>query len=358
MKNMKKIFAVLLSLSMIFALCACGSNEAPASKSDSFYFAAPAAMAAGESEMAYAYEEAADFGMNSAEPSEAAAPLASGSTSEGGSSAADINPEKIIYSARVTVETTEFDASVNTLAVFVEKYGGFIESSSVNGGNYSSKNGSYRQSRTASYTIRVPGYNFNDMLQSFSEIGNVPYKSTNSENITSQYYDQQARLNAYKTQETRLLELMEKAETVEDIITIEDRLTYLRYEIESMQSTLNNWDRKVNYSTINLSLEEVLEYTPEEEPGFFEKLGKAAADGIESALDGLKGFILWLVEALPTLVILALIFFFIVRPVWKNIKAKRNGEPTRRQRRKAEKAAKKDSLSATGEAKPEEPKAE
>ena len=90
-----------------------------------------------------------------------------------------------------------------------------------------------------------------------------PIPHTYTENVTSQYYDTQARLTAYQTQEARLLEMMEKAETVEDIITIEEKLTDLRYRIESLQSTLKNWDRQVSYSTISLDVEEVQEYTPE-----------------------------------------------------------------------------------------------
>lgn len=74
----------------------------------------------------------------------------------------------------------------------------------------------------------------------------------------------QSRLTAYKTQETRLLEMMEKAQTVEDTITIEEKLTELQYKIDSLQSSLNNWDRQVNYSTISLNVQEVGEYTEQQ----------------------------------------------------------------------------------------------
>ena len=65
----------------------------------------------------------------------------------------------------------------------------------------------------------------------------------------------QSRLTAYKTQETRLLEMMEKAQTVEDTITIEEKLTELQYKIDSLQSSLNIWDRHVNYITISLNVQ-------------------------------------------------------------------------------------------------------
>ena len=57
--------------------------------------------------------------------------------------------------------------------------------------------------------------------------------------------------------------MLEKAETVADMITIESRLSEVRYNIESVTSQLNNWQHQVDYSTINLSIYEVKELSPE-----------------------------------------------------------------------------------------------
>ena len=96
---------------------------------------------------------------------------------------------------------------------------------------------------------------------------------------------------------------------MEDIIILEDRLTEIRYQIESLQSTLNNWDRQVSYSTVYLDLTEVQEYTPEPyvQPSFWQRLYGALKDGLEGVRYFLEGLLLFLAEALPTLLVLAVI---------------------------------------------------
>ena len=210
----------------------------------------------------------------------------------------------------------------------------------MNGANYYNKSRGNTYLRSANYTIRIPSENFSSMMNALPTLGNVPFTNTYTENVTSQYYDVQARLTAYKTQEARLIEMMSVAETVEDIITIEDRLTEIRYQIDSMQSKLNNWDRRVNYSTIYLSISEVSEYTPTDpvKVTYGEKLGAAVKNGLKSVGDFFADFLLWFVEALPTLIILAAIAVVIVIIIRKT-RGKREVRREKRAQRKAEKAA-------------------
>ena len=242
---MKKTLSLLLAALLVFALCACGSSETAAS-------APSAAYSMANTDAAYPeLAEEAEYGGFAA---------AGGSLmDDSAGTAPEGSPEKLIYSASATVETTEFDQTVEKLSALVEQYGGFVQSSSVNGSNYYTQSRGYSSERCASYVIRVPSDRFSTLMSSLSTLGNVPYSHTYTENITAQYYDTDARLTAYKTQETRLLEMMEIAETVEDLISIEEKLTELRYKIESLQSTLNNWDRQVSYSSLNLEVQEVIE---------------------------------------------------------------------------------------------------
>ena len=161
--------------------------------------------------------------------------------------------------------------------------------------------------RSAYYSLRVPSAEFETIMGALSTLGNVPYSHTYTENISAQYYDTEARLVAYRTQETRLLEMLEIAETVEDIIAIEEKLSELRYKRESLQTSLKNWDRQISYSSISLSVEEVEEYTPESmvQPSYGEKLWDAFESGIAGFVDAVGDFFIWLVEALPSLAVIA-----------------------------------------------------
>ena len=325
---MKKALALILALAAVFSLTACGQTAKSAdtayydSASDSYY--TEAASAAGE--VSYSAEYAAqDIGIANAYSRETAAPEAAPQEE---SNAPSENPDKIIYSADATVETTKFEDTLAQLDELIKKYGGWVESSSVSGANYYSISRGNKNSRSASYTIRIPSGDFNSIMSGLTALGNVPYSHIYTENVTAQYYDTQARIDSYKTQEQSLLRLMDKAESVEDIITIESKLAEVRYSIESLQSTINNWDRRVSYSTVYLTVDEVSEYTPEAvvTVSFGEKLAKAVKDGFRSAGEFLSGLVLWLVEALPTLVIIAVIgfgIFMAVRPAIRKRRARR-----------------------------------
>ncbi len=302
---MKKTFSILLALAMLLSLAACGASS-PASAFSRASDSSTAAETAAGSNAEYSEEAAADysyggFAVNAAAPEAASADGGSGELPE-------LAPDKIIYSADATVETTDFEGTLAGVAKLVEQYKGWIESSSVNGANYYSKARGSTSSRSASYTIRIPAASFSDVMGSLSTLGNVPYTYTYTDNVTTWYYDTEARLNAYQAQETRLLELLEEAESVEDVITIEEKLTELRYQIESLQSTLKGWDRQVSYSTVYLSIEEVAEYTPETlsaKPAYGQRLLSALRDSLRGIGEFFSELLIRLVGALPVLLLLA-----------------------------------------------------
>ncbi|MBR2582230.1 MAG: DUF4349 domain-containing protein, partial [Oscillospiraceae bacterium] len=315
---MKKITALFLALLMLFSLAACGSSAAKSSSTA--YMPEPAAQYAGSYAAAdSAYETAYPMEAPAAAREESAAGGLSntahsdtGSNSQAAPSAGEIAVDKIIYSASATVETTDFDDSLAKLEALIAQYGGFVESSSISGNNYYRSSRGYASQRSAEYRIRIPSRDFGTVMNSLSTLGNVPYSNTYSENITSQYYDVQARLEACRTQEQSLLEMMAKADKVSDMLEIQDQLSEVRYRIESLQSTLTNWDRQVSYSTISLSLQEVQEYTPESKVSYGEQLRLALSRGLKSVGEFFRNLLLWLLEALPTLIVLAALVLFIV----------------------------------------------
>lgn len=307
---MKKILSVLLAFVLVFALCACGRAKSAAYEPQ----AAPAVMldgaAGGFAAANYKAEAMAE---------EAVAYETDMSASASGSDVPSDNPEKIIYSADATLESTSFDEAVKSVLALIDEYKAYVESSSMNGSNYSSISSGNAGSRSAEYVIRVPAESFEKLMSSLSTIGNVPYSHVYTENVSSQYYDTEARLRTYRAQEDRLLELLDKAETVSDVIEIENELTEVRYRIESLQTTLNGWDRQVSYSTVYLSLREVKEYTPENRIGFGRQIVNALAQGLEL----LKDFVLSFATALPLLIIVAAVVFGIIKLI-KKLRKKKN----------------------------------
>ena len=222
--------------------------------------------------------------------------------------------EKIIYSANVEMETLDFDETIAAVEEMVERYGGFFESSSVSGNSYSAEYYGYTGGRYANYVIRVPVESFDEMTGSLDTVGNVLNVYRYTENITTQFYDSQSRLDAYEIEEERLLSMLEQAETVTDMLDIESRLSQVRYEIEALETRLRNWQNQVDYSTVELNIREVRDLTERQDPDrtYLQQLG----DGFASTLKDVGGFFKDLfrifVASIPVLIIIAVVIVAVV----------------------------------------------
>ena len=360
MKKTGRILAILICVFLLLNLCACDGLSSGRKNSEARDYSTGTSYSYSYDydDMAVAEEAYGGFSMSGMY---AAAPAASSTTAgssngssgsgDGSSKAADdssdLSPEKIIYSADATVETTQFESTISALEAMIDGVGGWVESSSVTGANYSSISRGSKTNRSASYTVRVPNNKFDEMMSSLPALGNVPRSHVYTENVTSQYYDTQARLTTYQAQEQRLLELLDKAETVSDVIEIENELTEVRYRIESMQTSLRNWDRRVSWSTIHLTVNEVSEYTPEVQKGYGERLKEALLEG----LDNLSWYFIDFMEALPVLAFFLLLLIILILILKRVIRSPKR-EERRRARREAKaavKAAKTETVSETGE---------
>jgi hypothetical protein len=249
-----------------------------------------------------------------------AAAIPSGSSLTSGAIGPTISGDKIIYNFSAQIETAKFDDTIKNLNMLLSKYGAFVESSYLSGNSYGNTT-----FRTADFTVRVPVNNFKGITDSLPLLGNVYNANTTSQNITAQFIDTQSRLDAYKTEESRLLAMLEKATTVADMITIESRLSDVRYQIESLTSTLQNWQNQVDFSTVSIHISEVEELTQQvpAQRSYWERM----LDGLSATLNGIgvffKGLFIAIVVALPVLVILAVIAVVVIAIIKVSSKKKR-----------------------------------
>jgi len=235
--------------------------------------------------------------------------------SDGSGMSADLQNRKVIRTASLSLESTEFDAAITSLEQRVQEMGGWVESSEIWGSKTSARNGQY--------TLRIPAEKYEEFLTGAEDIGNVLSISRSSDEITNQYYDTQARLNSLKTQEERLLAILEKADSLESIIELENALSDVRYQIESLTSTMRLYDSQVEMSTITVSIREVKVTTP----GNPDSLGQRISQQFKSSLYGLVNFgenvLVFLLGNLPVLLIWAAVLvavFFLGRSIWRRKK--------------------------------------
>lgn len=228
---------------------------------------------------------------------------------------------KLIRNVDMDVETKEYDALMSKLEIRIQELGGYIENmDSYNGSSYSG----YRSSRYANLTIRIPQTKLDSFLNVMPDICNVVRRSDSVDDVTLTYVDLESHRDALRTEQTRLLELLEQAENLEDILTIEDRLTTVRYQLESMESQLRTMDNQVQYSTVYLSISEVKELTPveEEEETAWQRISEGFIHSLKSVGHGFAEFGIWFVIHIPQLVIWAVVITVVVLLIRRHRKKK------------------------------------
>ena len=241
----------------------------------------------------------------------------------------DTVERKIIKTYDLNAETKEFDATVASLDALVAQYGGYVESNSITNRNYNSK-----MSRYASYKFRIPAENAEAFVGSIGNTLNVTRQNSNAEDVSESYYSIEATLEELQIERDSLLTMMQSLDTQKDYnfwLTIQTRLSEVRQQIARYQAQLKNYDSRVEYSTVSLYINEVVDYTSVEEESFGTKLGTAFRDGWVAFGEFVEDFVIWIAEALPFLVLFA-IALVILCIVSRRVRAKR----------KAKKPAKKD----------------
>ena len=225
---------------------------------------------------------------------------------------------KLIRTVRMDMETLEFDALVKTILTRAEEQGGYVESSQINGNRYY-----YDSSRYANITIRVPEKKLDAFLAQLGEEATVTYKSEQAEDITLQYVDTQSRIKTLKIEQEKLFELLEKADTLDAIIMLENRLSEVRYQLENYEARLRVYDNQVSYSTVYLSISEVKRISAVQEETFGEKLKNGFMDSLYDIQDGFLRFVVWVVSNSLYLVFWAVVTVVLVVVVKRKVQKKR-----------------------------------
>lgn len=302
-KNLLVMLLVLTMLTALFTACGAQSSKYAAEE------AAPM-----EEPMMYATTDEIVFEEEVAvEDMSVSMQSAGGTADEDGAMDVDevkTYAEKIIYSGRSRMETTEFDETLLALDRAVQQYGGFVQDSNINGNTRRNSDGTtVVVNRWGYYVVRIPTDAFDAFMAMTAQIGNVTSSSRTAENVTSQYTDYEARLESLNTQEERLLSMLEESGDLESLIALEARLSEVRYEIESIERNLRNLDQRLAYSTVTLEIQEVEVYTPTAttQRTFGEKIADAFSDSWKGFGRGCQNFAIWLVAAFPTLLMLAFI---------------------------------------------------
>ena len=120
-----------------------------------------------------------------------------------------------------------------------------------------------------------------------------------------------------------LMELLEQAGDLSDLLKIEERLTDVLYDLESTTAQLRSLDNQVSYATVNLYIDEVKILTETQEQTVWQRIGSGFGENLRNIGDDIVNFFVWLVTYSPQLIIFGGVIWLITRIVRRAIKKRR-----------------------------------
>lgn len=290
-------------LAAALSLCGCaksaGSSASPASYNSSYIAESPAVsydFAKSEETAEYDFDEAG----------------AGNGTFSSDNYDAEQTGEKLVYRGSLNIQTKEYEDSVSKLRALVREYSGLVESEEeYEEGSYYT--GNETKKLWALYTtVRIPTEKYSDFMSGSAEIGNVVSRSSSAENISRRYNDVSAQIEALEKQQTRLLEMMDEAKTIEDMIAVEDRLSEVQYQLNSLKTDRESMDTDIAYSTVTIVLREVRVYAEINE-SFLQRLTNRLGNGFVNFFDDIQSLVLAFAGALPYLLVIAAILLVLIK---------------------------------------------
>jgi hypothetical protein len=278
----------LLSLSSVIVLSSCGSAPSPTSGDQS----APTAASSSASESLLSQQNLADGTEPRAQAKQAApAPR-----------------PQLIKSAAMTLIVKSAEDSMKLVSDVVKQQQGdllgFQDRRPTDGSTPHSVN----------MQIRVPQNNLEPTLIALGKLGSVDSQSLKAEDVSNQLVDFQARLKNLKASETVLQGIMQRSGTVGDVLKVSQELSEVRQSIEQIDAQLTNLKNQVAYSTVQLTLREVVATTPPQKSLATElhNTWNRSTRSLAGFSVGLLKFIIWLLVYSPYWLLIGLgIYFFL-----------------------------------------------
>lgn len=207
---------------------------------------------------------------------------------------------KLVKTLAYSIESKEFDQCVQDLKALAIACGGYIEESSIGGKSYYDGG-----TRNASFIFRIPVASLDQFQEGAGAIGNILSSTENVQDITLTYTDTASRVKALEAQRDSLIAMLEKAETLEDLLTVQDHLTDVEYQLEYYASQLRLFDNQVEYSKVSVSLREVKDYTEPDPESFGDRLSRTFRDSIKGVGVFLEDAAIFLLGNLPGILVFA-----------------------------------------------------
>ncbi len=226
-------------------------------------------------------------------------------------------PRKIIYNAQLTLVVDDVSKLSDKVSAAVKDAGAYVSASDV---------ASYTQTqRRATWTVRVPVERFDSFVASVIRFGEVQQNHVDSQDVTQEYYDLDARITNKQQEEKRLQKhLDESTGKLEDILAVEREITRVRGEIEQAQGRIRYLGNLASLSTVTITATEVQDYKPPVRPTFAGRIGQTFQRSVNNLVEFVEGIVLAVVGFvpwIPVFLVLAFPVLFFIRRVRKALRS-------------------------------------
>lgn len=220
---------------------------------------------------------------------------------------AAIVENKIIKSGNISIQTNDINTSKKNIDELLKKLNGYFEKEDLENND---------QIIAYNLKIRVSADNFEKLISSI-ETGKdeIKSKSIQAKDVTETYVDIKTRLENKREYLKRYRELLAKAGTIKDVLSIEEQIRPLEEEIESKEGQLKYLNSQVAFSSLEINLYQKKDfvYKPEPKDNFFERVKNSLGNGWVALVE----LIIWTISIWP-FIIAAFIAFWVARRVTKN----------------------------------------
>ena len=187
---------------------------------------------------------------------------------------------KIIYTLHMEAESINFDEDIENLESEIHELEGYIRSHEI---VTNDRNGVYKE---ASISIRVPKDYVNELSDFIKETFSITSEQSQAIDITEDYYDTESRIENLSSQEEQLRELYENADSIEDMLLINGKLSEVTREKEEMTKKIMRMNERSSYSTIELNIIEVKDFAIPE--SINESIGQRISNAFNQSITNTK----------------------------------------------------------------------
>ena len=206
------------------------------------------------------------------------------------------NAQKLIQDATLTLRISKgsFDSVSRQVVAIAQGAGGVLFSMQTSQSDQDVIN-------SGTVTVKVPSDQYTRVLDQIRSLGTITAIQTNTQDVSGEYVDLQARLKNQQAQQSVLLALMARAQTIQDSIAVQNQLSQVTGEIERIEARLRFLDTQTTYATVNVNLVIPLVMAKPSEPSLWDRsgIGDALLTAVRLSANVVSGMIIVVGFLLP-----------------------------------------------------------